>query len=177
VVYERLLGSVTPVLPRFSATLLDPRTQRHLQHYKLSVQECFRAPGELRQLLASRTLPSELNAVFSASEKELNVLLERVTEAVSKLDPTLRDAAEHSTSKIRHQLTQLQARAARAQAMRNAEVSRHAEVLSNTLYPNQKLQEREIAGISFLAQFGTETLDKIYSQMDLTCTGHAIVGL
>ena len=176
-VYERLLGSVTPVLPRFSATLLDPRTQRHLQHYKLAAPECFRPVAELRQLLASRTLPPELDAVFSASEKELNVLLERVTEAVSKLDPTLRDAAEHSTSKMRHQLTQLQARAARAQAMRNAEVTRHAEMLSNTLYPNQKLQEREIAGISFLAQFGAEMLEKLYSQIDLTCTGHAIVGL
>ena len=177
VVYEELLGSVTPALPRFSATLLDPRTQRHLEHYKISVQDCFRPMAELRQLLASKTLPPELEATFSASEQELNVLLERVIGAVSKLDATLHDAAEHSASKMRHQLSQLQARAVRAQAMRNAEVTRHAEMLSNTLYPNHKLQEREIAGVSFLAQFGMETLEKIYNQIDLTCTGHTTVAL
>ena len=177
VVYEKLLGRVTPILPRFSATLVDPRTQRHLQQYRISVLDCFRPPQELRQLLASKTLPPELDATFAATEQELNLLLERVTGAVSKLDRTLHDAAEHSASKMRHQLSQLQAKAARAQAMRNAEVSRHAEGLSNTLYPNQKLQEREIAGISFLAQFGMETLGKIYDQIDLSCTGHAIVSL
>jgi len=175
VVYEKLLGRVTPILPRFSATLLDARTQRHLEHYKISAQECFTSEHELRELLAAKALPAELETVFSQSEKELHTLIERVAEAVTKLDATLRDAAETSGSKMRHQLQQLLGRAARAQAMRNAEISRHASVLAGTLYPNQKLQEREIAGISFLAQFGSETLARIYEQMDLGCTGHSFV--
>ncbi len=175
VVYEKLLGRVTPVLPRFSATLLDPRTRRHLEHYKLSPQECFKSEQELRELLAAKTLPAEIEATFSQSERELNLLIERLTEAVTRLDPTLRDAAENSGSKMRHQLQQLLGRAARAQAMRNAEVARHAGLLANTLYPNQKLQEREIAGISYLAQFGAETLSKICDQIDFSCSGHCFV--
>jgi bacillithiol biosynthesis cysteine-adding enzyme BshC len=175
VVYEKLLGRVTPIVPRFSATLIDARTQRHLQHYKISPQECFTREQELRELLAAKALPAEIETVFSQSEKELNVLVERVTETVTRIDGTLREAAEHSGSKMRHQLQQLVGRATRAQAMRNAEVTRHANVLASTLYPNQKLQEREIAGISFLAQFGAEALSRIYDQMDLSCTGHCFL--
>jgi bacillithiol biosynthesis cysteine-adding enzyme BshC len=175
VVYEKLLGKVTPILPRFSATLLDARTQRHLQHYKIAPQECFTSEQELRELLAAKALPAEIETIFSQSEKELNVLIERVTETVTRLDATLREAAEHSGSKMRHQLQQLVGRAARAQAMRNAEVTRHAGVLAGTLYPDQKLQEREIAGISFLAQFGAEALSRIGDQMDLSCSGHCFL--
>jgi len=177
VVYEKLLGRVTPILPRFSATLLDPRIQRHLQNYKLSPLDCFKSEQELRSLLAAKALPPEMEATFSEAEREINVVIERVIEAVSKLDPTLREAAEHSGSKMRHQLQQLQGRAAKAQALRNTEVARHAGILANTLYPNQKLQEREIAGISFLAQFGAETLQRVYDQIDLACTGHAFIAL
>src|SRR5882672_12311409 len=34
VVYEKLLGRVTPVLPRFSATLVEPKSQRLLERYR-----------------------------------------------------------------------------------------------------------------------------------------------
>jgi bacillithiol biosynthesis cysteine-adding enzyme BshC len=175
VVYEKLLGKVTPIRPRFSATLLDARTQRHLQNYKISPQECFTSEQELRELLAAKALPAEIETVFSQSEEELIVLIERLTEAVTKLDATLREAAEHSGSKMRHQLQQLLGRAARAQATRNTEITRHATVLTSTLYPNQELQEREIAGVSFLAQFGAETLFRIDAQMDACCTGHCFL--
>jgi bacillithiol synthase len=177
VVYEKLLGRVTPILPRASATLLDARAQRKLEHYKLSPSDCFKSEQELRELLAAKTLPPEIESTFSESEQQLNALVERITAVVARLDPTLRDAAENSGSKMRHQLQQLQSRAARAQAMRSTEVSRHAGILASTLYPNQKLQEREIAGISFLAQFGAGALRQIYDQIDLTCTGHAMIAL
>ena len=177
VVYEKLLGSVTPILPRASATLLDTRAQRKLEHYKLSPGDCFRSEQELRELLAAKTLPPEIESIFSESDQQLNALVERITAVVTRLDPTLRDAAENSASKMRHQLQQLQSRAARAQAMRSTEVTRHAGILANTLYPNQKLQEREIAGISFLAQFGAGALQQIYDQIDFTCTGHAMIAM
>jgi len=177
VVYEKLLGRVTPILPRASVTLLDARAQRHVEHYKLSLTDCFRSEQELRELLAAKTLPPEIESTFSESDRELNILIERITAVVARLDPTLRDAAENSGSKMRHQLQQLQARAARAQAMRSTEVTRHAGVLASTLYPNQKLQEREIAGISFLAQFGAGALKQIYDQIDLACTGHAVIAM
>ena len=39
VVYEKLLGRVTPILPRMSATLLEPRIERLLTKYGLELPE------------------------------------------------------------------------------------------------------------------------------------------
>src|ERR1700688_2286116 len=46
VVYEKLLGRVTPILPRFSATLLEPKPERILNRYNLGLAEILRGPEE-----------------------------------------------------------------------------------------------------------------------------------
>ena len=64
VVYEQLLGRVTPVLPRFSATLVDPRAARVLAQYKIALTEVFHGEEHVRDLLSSRNLPAELQREF-----------------------------------------------------------------------------------------------------------------
>src|SRR5271169_1605293 len=63
-VYEIVLGRVTPILPRFSATLVEPKVQRWLAQYGISVRDAFDGPEALRQTLASRSLPAGLQAAF-----------------------------------------------------------------------------------------------------------------
>src|SRR5208282_2366063 len=63
-VYEKILGRVTPIVPRFSATLVEPKVQRWLQQYGIAVLDTFHGPESLRHTLASRTLPAGLQAAF-----------------------------------------------------------------------------------------------------------------
>ena len=44
VVYEKLLGRVTPILPRFSATLLEAKAERILTRYQLGLPEVLHGP-------------------------------------------------------------------------------------------------------------------------------------
>ena len=57
VVYEKLLGRVTPILPRMSATLIEPRIERLLIKYEVELPELFHGECELRDCLAARSLP------------------------------------------------------------------------------------------------------------------------
>ena len=41
VVYEKLLGRVTPILARMSATILEPRMERLLEKYGIDLPEIF----------------------------------------------------------------------------------------------------------------------------------------
>ena len=65
------------------------------------------------------------------------------------------DSATNAASKMQHQLTQLRAKAARAELRQTEVLGRHADLLCNSLYPNKTLQEREIAGIYFVARHGS----------------------
>ncbi len=175
VVYQKLLGRVTPVLPRFSATLVEPKAQRLLERYRLTLSDLFHGPDKLRETLATRTLPSDLQGRFAEAKAALEKSLASIRESLARLDTTLVDAASNAEEKMKYQLTQLEARAARAEVQRNEVITRHAESLSSALYPNKALQEREIAGVSFLARIGPGLLQNLYETIHTDCHDHQVI--
>ena len=177
VVYEKLLGRVTPVVPRLSATLMEPKAASLLERYGLRLTDVFEGPERLREALAERALPADLKAAFDAAEKSLEQCLTRIVTSLEHLDPTLVDAAQNAGSKMHYQLDRLQGKAARAELLRNEVLDRHASLLNNVLFPQKNLQEREIAGVSFLARQGMELLERLHQATNGSCPDHQVVYL
>jgi len=175
VVYEKLLGRVTPILPRFSATLLEPKPQRILTRYNLGLAEILRGPEEVRETIASRTLPKDLQARFSEAYAGVDQSMAAVREAIAKLDSTLVEAADRARTRMWYQINRLHRRASRAELLRNEVITRHADTLSHALFPNRLLQEREIAGISFVARYGPQLLGDLYKQINPDCHDHQVI--
>lgn len=176
-VYEILLGRVTPIVPRFSATLVEAKSQRLLERYEVSAPDVFHGIDALRQRLAERTLPPELQIAFDAANRSVEDALAVVREKLGKLDSTLVDAAQTAGSKMHHQLERLHAQATRAELRQSELIGRHAENLSNALYPENGLQERGIGGIYFLARHGVEILQSLHEAIHSECHDHQILEL
>jgi uncharacterized protein YllA (UPF0747 family) len=177
VVYETLLGHVTPIVPRFSATLVDAKSQRLLDKYDLSPTDIFQGPEALKQELASRTLPPDLQSAFDKAFAALEQCVDAIRGSLTRLDSTLVDAANRAGSKMQYQLEHLRSSAARAELRQSEVLERHATFLSNMLYPNKALQEREIAGIYFVARFGSELLQSLYDSIHSDCLDHQVISL
>ncbi len=175
VVYEKLLGRVTPVLPRFSATAVEAKAQRLLERYRLGLPDLFHGPEKLREIIAARTLPSDLQTRFGEAKAALETSMGGIRETLARLDSTLVDAASNAEEKMKYQVTQLEARAARAEVQRNEVIARHAESLSSALYPNKALQEREVAGVSFVARYGAGLLQNLYETIHTDCHDHQVI--
>jgi bacillithiol biosynthesis cysteine-adding enzyme BshC len=177
VVYESLLGRVTAILPRFSATMVEPKMQRLLDRHGISVSDVFEGPEALRREIAAHSLPGDLQAAFDAAAKSFDENFSVVKEKLEKVDRTLVDAAETSRSKMQHQLEKLRAQAARAEALKGELVSRHADQLSQGLYPNKGLQERSVGAVYFLARYGSEFLHQLHDAIQSDCHDHQIIEL
>ena len=177
VVFDSLLGRVTPIIPRYSATLVEPKVQRLLDRYGLSVTDTFAGPEAIRQKLAAHSLPEDLQAGFEAARKFIDAQLTVIKEKLAKLDRTLVDAGDTAASKIQYQLERLHAQAARAESQKSELIQRHAETLSTALYPGKGLQERSIGGIYFMARYGRGLLHQLYETMQSDCHDHQIVEL
>lgn len=175
VVYEKLLGRVTPILPRFSATLVEPKVQGLLERYQLSLPDLFPGEEALREKIAAKILPLELQNAFDRAGASLEESLQAVRSALLQLDKTLVEAADNAGSKMQHQLETLRARAARAELRQSELAARHAQQLSASLYPNKTLQEREIAGIYYVARYGPELLRDLYSHLHTDCHDHQVI--
>ena len=176
-VYKVLAGRVTPILPRFSATLIEPKMQRLLEKHGLAITDVFAGPEELRKEIAAKHLPHDLQAAFDEAKKSFEDNFFLVKEKLEKLDKTLVDAAETSRSKMQHQLEKLYSQAARAEAQKGEVVSRHAELLSESLYPEKGLQERGVGGIYFLARYGSDLLHQLYQTIHTDCHDHQVIEL
>jgi bacillithiol biosynthesis cysteine-adding enzyme BshC len=177
VVYERLLGRVTPILPRMSATLIEPRIERLLLKYEVELPELFHGECQLRDCLAVRSLPADLKENFELARRAVEVNLTRVSASLAKLDPTLVEAAGRAASKVRYQVDRLEKRAAQAELRRSEVLARHAAQIENALYPNKSLQEREIAALYFYANHGPELIDRLVDLAQTRCPDHKVLRL
>lgn len=165
VVYEKLLGQVTPILPRVSATVVEARVAQKLEKYRLVPAMAFQPEEVLLRTMATHAQPAELNAKFQSARQSLESALNSLDESLAKLDPTLQEAAGRSGKKMRYQLGRLEQRAALAETRRNEELPRHAHDIASALYPHKNLQEREIAGAYFVARYGTALIHQLQDEI------------
>jgi bacillithiol synthase len=177
VVYEKLLGRATPILPRFSATLVEEKSAKLLRRYQLGIEDVLQGPENVRRRVADRAMAPRLHAAFQEAEGSLAASLAELQRELEKLDSTLADAARHAGSKMKYQLERLRARAEAAELRRSEVLERHAAYLNSLLFPNQDLQERQLAGIYFLARHGMDVLASLYEQVGQGCPDHQVVFL
>jgi bacillithiol biosynthesis cysteine-adding enzyme BshC len=175
VVYKALLGRVTPVLPRFSATIVESKPQLILERFNMTVPDMFQGPDAIKEELAKRALPADLQRAFDQADSSLRQSLDAIKKSLEPLDKTLVEAAANAGSKMEHQLEQLRSKAARAELRQSEILGRKAEVLSNALYPNKVLQEREIGGIYFAVKHGVDLLRGLYETLSTDCLDHQII--
>ncbi|HEV3305408.1 MAG TPA: bacillithiol biosynthesis cysteine-adding enzyme BshC [Candidatus Sulfotelmatobacter sp.] len=176
-VYERILGRTTPIVPRFSATLIEPKVQHGLEKFRITVLDTFQGAEWLRRKLAANSLPADLQAAFERANRSIDESFSSLHESLAKLDPTLVEASQTAVSKAHYQLDRLRERAMAAELRRSEVLGRKAELISNALYPQGALQERGIAAVYYLARHGTELLKTIYETMRTDCPDHQILEL
>ena len=165
VLYERILGRLTPALPRFSATLVEPKIGEVLKKHGLTLEQVFgESAVSLAQLLAAQALPEEgkrkLASAGTALESELTSLL----EWMHTLDAGLGRSAEASASKMRYQMSRLRRLAASFQLQREGALTRQTEAICQALYPGGALQERVHGAAYYFVRYGFGLAEEMTAQ-------------
>jgi bacillithiol biosynthesis cysteine-adding enzyme BshC len=178
VLYERILGRVTPALPRFSATLIEPSIGELLRRHELTLERVFAEdPASLAQLLAARSMPAEGKQKLAAAGTALDAELTLLVGWMRSVDAGLGQSAETAEGKIRYQMNRLRTLAANFQLQREASLSRHAEAISQALYPGGVLQERLHGAAYYFARYGFELAEELTAQAANRCPGHTALWL
>jgi len=173
VLYERILGRVTPALARFSATLIEPAIGKLLHRHELTLEQVFSgSAASLAQLLAARSIPAEGKEKIAAAGAALEAELTPLVGWMQSLDASLGHSAETSASKMRYQMSRLRRLAANFQLQREASLGRDAGALSQALYPGGALQERLHGAAYYFARYGFELAEEITAQAANPSPGH-----
>jgi bacillithiol synthase len=178
VLYERILGRLTPVLPRLSATLIEPAIGDLLDKHELSAEGIFgQTEQALAQRLAARAMPIAGKQRLASAGNALDAELTALTEYMTSVDEGLGRSAGVSASKMRYQMNRLRRMAANFELQREASLGRHAQALVQALYPHGGLQERLIGAGYFLARYGEGLIEKLVAEAGDGCPGHKFLRL
>src|SRR5579863_1390345 len=178
VLFERILGRMTPVHPRLSATLVEPAIAELLHKHELTPERVFSETKEsLTQLLGARAIPIEGKRKLAAAGNALNGELEELLAWMRNLDPGLGRSAETAASKMRYQMNRLRRLAANFHLQREASLARHAGAITQALYPERHLQERVLGAAYYFARYGFGLAEQLCTTAEKLCPGHALLSL
>jgi bacillithiol biosynthesis cysteine-adding enzyme BshC len=178
VLYERILGRQTPAAPRFSATLIEPQTAELLRRHELTLDRVFAEDAEsLARLLAARAMPIETKRKLAAAGNALDEELTALVEWMQGQDKGLGQSAETAASKMRYQMDRLRTLAANFQLQRESTLTRHANAITQSLFPGGVMQERVHGAAFYLARYGLELVETVARHADSACPGHTAIWL
>jgi uncharacterized protein YllA (UPF0747 family) len=177
VLYERLLGHMPRLVSRNGFTLIDARSAKLLDRFRVGLPDLFHGDEALREKIASSLVPHGLLEQFEAAEATTKSTLERLHRGVNAFDPTLGAALDKSRAKMLYQLSKTRAKVARSILRRDEQASADAAYLYGTLYPHKHLQERLYSIVPFLAQHGLDLVDRLYAQVHMDCPDHILLPL
>jgi bacillithiol biosynthesis cysteine-adding enzyme BshC len=181
VLYERILGRTTPVLPRLSATLIEPAIANLLSRYDVSlsdvIQSALKDPLELAQRLGARSISAIGKRKLAAAGNALDTELAALATYMHSLDPGLGRAADVSSSKMRYQMNRMRRLAANYELRQDQTLGRNAGLIALNLFPNRHPQERLLGAAWFLARYGEALPELLVEQAGQQCPGHKAIWL
>jgi bacillithiol biosynthesis cysteine-adding enzyme BshC len=174
-VYERF-GVPMPIMySRASATILDAAAMRFVAKYDVPFEAL--APQDdsaLNELLRTQ-IPPEVDDALVAVERALEERMSRVIATVPALDPTLEAAAKNTLSRMKHDLENLHGKTIQAAKRRNETLRRQFQRTRALAFPHGHPQERTIAFIWFLNQYGEAFVERLWQELPLEMGTHWVV--
>ena len=180
VLFERILGRTTPVLPRLSATLIEPAIASLLARHEVSltdvVESELKDPLELSQRLGARAIAVTGKRKLAAAGSALQTELSALATYMHSLDPGLGRAADVSSSKMLYQMNRIRRLAANFELRQDQTLSRDAGLMTLHLYPKRHPQERLLGAAWFLSQ-ADGLPELLVSHAGQQCPGHKAIWL
>lgn len=182
VLYEQLLGRVTPILPRLSATVIEPAIGEVMARHEVSLPDVMQPVDDFAQRLGARAMPLEAKRRLAKTGNALDEALKAAEDYLGSLDPALGRSAEVSASKMRYQMSRLRRLAANYALDREASLRKHANAMALHLFPDGHPQERVIAGTWFLSAYeatqggpASEFIARLVQEAANQCPGHIVI--
>jgi bacillithiol biosynthesis cysteine-adding enzyme BshC len=185
VLYEQIfatdgkVGRITPILPRLSATLIEPAIASIMAAHELQFPQILeaRTSDALALRLGARAMPIEGKRKIAAAGNSMDAELTALTDYMTAMSADLGRSASVSASKMRYQMNRLRRMAATFELQKETSLKKHATAILLSLYPEGHLQERLLGGVWFLARYGDTLPDLLIEHAAQECPGHRVLYL
>jgi uncharacterized protein YllA (UPF0747 family) len=171
-VYQALGKDITPFFPRISATVVESRVAKAQKKYDIQFTDVLHG----KEFIKRRAFgTSESAGAFADAKKSIEAAIESLRHPVNAVDPTLSGAIDTAKQKMLYQVEGLETKFVNAETRRNEVMDRQLDLLVNSLFPEKKLQERQLNVSTWLARYGFGFLKRLEELVSLDSTQHQII--
>jgi uncharacterized protein YllA (UPF0747 family) len=174
-VYETLSMAQPLVWPCFSATIIDSRSRRTLDRYRLDFLQLFAGEAHVLEFV-KKSITNEAPEILRKVKAEAEAsLLEMGSMAPS--DKKFHKIQDRCRQKILYQLDKLHRHAVGAANAKEQTATRKIHRACNFLAPNGHVQEMEIGGIQIPLRYARAGLQAIYEKLNTRILEHQLIEL
>jgi uncharacterized protein YllA (UPF0747 family) len=153
------VGAERPmVVPRWSTTIIDARTQRTLDDFHATVDE-LADPHAVFTRAARERVPEGAGQALNTLRADTLAGVDRLRGATNGLlsDPVI----EGLRRSLEHRLARTERRLVAAVKAKEAEAMRRLAAARGSLFPHGVRQERKLAYVPFLARYGPPLMEQM----------------
>ncbi len=173
--YESFGVPMPLIYPRATATLVDSATAKFLARYHVALESLPpRDDGVLNQLL-ERELPESVERSLAAVQAAIDERMAAVVAAVPAIDPTLEGAARSTSSRLQQDLRTLHGKIIQAAKRRDDTLRRQFNRARSIAFPGGHPQERALAYVYFLNQYGPVLVERLLEELPLGLGQHWVL--
>ncbi len=174
-VYERFGVPMPLMYSRATATILDSGAMRFLSKYDVPFTSLQSQDDSALNELLKTQIPPQIDDALAGAGRALEERMAAVIEALPLLDPTLEGAARNTLGKMQKDLENLQGKTIQAAKKKNETLRRQFQRTRALAFPNGHAQERTIAFIWFLNQYGQAFVERLWQELPLDMGTHWVV--
>ena len=153
------LGAALPrVLPRWSTTIVEPRTRKVIEDLGMSVED-FADPHAVEGRIAKQRVSPGIEEALRALRADVARDVDALRSANGNVVPA--PALEGARRGLEHRIERLERRVLAGVKRHESGLMRQIAVIRGSLYPQGIRQERRLAFVPFLAKYGPDLLEQM----------------
>jgi bacillithiol synthase len=173
-VYHVFGRETTPIYPRISATFLETRVAKALRKYDIQFADVFQGKEFLKRRAVEN---AQGGSAFLDAKQRIEETLESLRGPLRSVDPTLDGAVDTAKQKMLYHIETLETKFINAETRRNEVMDRQLELICTALFPEKKLQERQLNVATFIARYGMNFIRGLADSLSLDSTQHQVIDL
>jgi|GEM_PF-172897 len=165
-VYELFDRDMPFVAARFSATLVEPPVGRFLEELPFDFSDYIKRFEDLEQHYLRKFGNPELDNHFDSWKRQVDELTNQMIVLTGMEEPGLQKHARSLSREYTKSLDKLRKKMVNTIRQKEEVQVNRIHKVKHAFFPNNRLQEREIAHIYFMNKFGMDIWDRILNKLE-----------
>jgi bacillithiol biosynthesis cysteine-adding enzyme BshC len=173
--YDFFNLEVPIIYPRASVTIVEKNIQSHLDKFNLELKDILIKAETLKDQIVATIAENNLDNVFADVTQQVEHAFDELKTNLFAVDKTISDSSDRYREKVLSSLEDLKNKAIQAQKKKHEISLKQIDKVSESLYPSENLQERELNFIYFVNKYGEPFIKKLFDEILVNCYEHQII--